>query len=185
MASSSWERERQTRSVISSVLKESTKLSARALSEASPTEPTLARTPWSARVWEYDRGVLRSAIGVMNQLDVGAAPALVERHRQRVEDQRGAHVRGELPADDPAAVCVEDEREEHDAFPASGWVMSATQSRSGPLAVKSRSTRSGRRRAAESGLVVRHGLPRRLAPQMPLARIKRSTVQRATGSPPG
>ena len=56
--------------------------------------------------------------------------------------------------------------------------MSATQSRSGPAAVKSRSTRSGRRRAAGSGLVVRHGLPRRLAPQIPLARINRSIVQR-------
>jgi hypothetical protein len=32
-------------------------------------------------------------------------------------------------------------------------------------------------------LVVRQGLPRRLAPQMPWARISRSTVQRATGSP--
>ena len=38
MASSSWERLRQTRSAMSSVLKESTKLSAIALSRASPTD---------------------------------------------------------------------------------------------------------------------------------------------------
>jgi hypothetical protein len=39
-------------------------------------------------------------------------------HPQRVADQRGAHVRGELPADDAAAVDVDDEREEQQAFPA-------------------------------------------------------------------
>jgi hypothetical protein len=50
-ASSSCEGEHQTRSAISSVLKVSTKLSAIALSEASPTVPTDARTPWSVRVW--------------------------------------------------------------------------------------------------------------------------------------
>jgi len=49
--------------------------------------------------------------------------------------------------------------------------------------VKLRSTRSGRRRAAGSGRVVFQNLPRRLAPQIPLALISRSTVQRATGSP--
>src|SRR3954454_4543342 len=42
-----------------------------------------------------------------------------------------------------------------------------THSRSGPAAVKSRFTRSGGRTAAGSGIVVRHGLPRRLAPWMP------------------
>ena len=45
-------------------------------------------------------------------------------------------------------------------------------------AVKSRFTRSGRRRAIGSGLVVRHGLPRRLAPWIPCARISRWTWQR-------
>ena len=42
---------RQTRSRINSVLKLSTKLSAAALSKASPTVPIDARTPWSSRVW--------------------------------------------------------------------------------------------------------------------------------------
>ena len=41
------------------------------------------------------------------------------------------------------------------------YVKSATHNSSGPLAVKSRSTRSVGRRAAGSGLVVRHGRPRR------------------------
>ena len=42
---------RQTRSRINSVLKLSKKLSAAALSKASPTVPIDARTPWSSRVW--------------------------------------------------------------------------------------------------------------------------------------
>ena len=44
--------------------------------------------------------------------------ALAERHPQRVEDEVGAHVAGELPADDLAAVGVEHEREEDEPFPA-------------------------------------------------------------------
>jgi hypothetical protein len=44
IATSSLSRLRQTRSAISSVLKKSTKLSARELSQASPTEPTEAST---------------------------------------------------------------------------------------------------------------------------------------------
>jgi hypothetical protein len=55
---------------------------------------------------------------VVHERDGGAGLALAERHPQRVEDQRGAHVAGELPADDPAAVGVDDEREEHHALPA-------------------------------------------------------------------
>src|SRR5205823_5367072 len=49
-ASSSWERLRQTRSAISSVLKLSTNDSASALSYASPTLPTEASRRWSASV---------------------------------------------------------------------------------------------------------------------------------------
>ena len=54
----------------------------------------------------------------MDQLDVRARAAQVERHPQRVEDEVGAHVVGELPADDLAAVDVDHEREEDDALPA-------------------------------------------------------------------
>jgi hypothetical protein len=61
---------------------------------------------------------LTAAIGVVHELEVGAWAAPVQRHAQRVEHQRGAHVPGELPADDPAAVGVQNEREEHDALPA-------------------------------------------------------------------
>ena len=49
----------------------------------------------------------------MHELDVGAGAALVERHPQRVEDEVGAHVAGELPADDAAAERVDHERKEH------------------------------------------------------------------------
>jgi hypothetical protein len=59
-----------------------------------------------------------AAIAVLHELDVGARPALRERHAQRVEHQVGAHVAGELPANDPAAEDIEDEREEHRALPA-------------------------------------------------------------------
>jgi len=54
----------------------------------------------------------------MDKADLGAGPALADSHPQRVEDQVGAHVGGELPAHDPAAECVEDKCEEHDALPA-------------------------------------------------------------------
>jgi len=39
---------------------------------------------------------------VVHQVDVGAGPAPGERHAKRVEDEIGAHVRCELPADDPS-----------------------------------------------------------------------------------
>jgi hypothetical protein len=54
----------------------------------------------------------------MDQLDVGAAAELTKRHLQRVEDEVGAHVRGELPADDLAVEGVDHEREEDQPFPA-------------------------------------------------------------------
>ena len=54
----------------------------------------------------------------MDELDVRAGPALGECHPERVEDEIGAHVIGELPAHDRAAVDVDHEREEDDAFPA-------------------------------------------------------------------
>jgi hypothetical protein len=44
------------------------------------------------------------------------------------------------------------------------YVKSASQSALGLVALKSRWTRSGARRAAASAIVVRHGLPRRFAP---------------------
>ncbi len=60
--------------------------------------------------------------------------------------------------------------------------MSATQRRSGAGAVKSRFTRSAGRDASASAVVVLFGLPRTV-PQMPSARISRSTVHLATPSP--
>jgi hypothetical protein len=182
MASSSWPRERHTRSAISSVLKESTKLSASALSRASPTEPIEASTRWSSSTCVNATLGLAAGVGVMDEFDVGAPAPPRERHPQRIQDQVGAHVARELPADHAPRPDIDHEAEIDHPRPTAHVVKSATQSRSGPSALKSRSTRSGGRVAAGSGRVVRHGLPRRLAPWIPCARIKRSTVQRATGS---
>jgi hypothetical protein len=54
----------------------------------------------------------------MDELDVGADGAAGERHPQRIEDEIGAHVAGELPADDAPGEDIDDEAEEHHALPA-------------------------------------------------------------------
>jgi hypothetical protein len=63
-------------------------------------------------------GVLAAGVGVMHEPQVSAGLAARQGHPQGVEGKVGAHVVGELPADDAAAVGVDDEAEEHDAFPA-------------------------------------------------------------------
>ena len=63
-------------------------------------------------------GVLTAGVGVDHEDDVSAGPASGESHPQRVDDERVAHVRGELPADHAPAVDVDDEREVQDAVPA-------------------------------------------------------------------
>jgi hypothetical protein len=55
---------------------------------------------------------------MVHHRDVGSCPAGAERHPQRVEHQRRAHVARELPAHDAAAVGVEHEREEQKPLPA-------------------------------------------------------------------
>jgi hypothetical protein len=50
------------------------------------------------------RGVLATAIGVGDKLEVAAGLALAERHAQAVEHQVGAHVGDWLPTDDLAAL---------------------------------------------------------------------------------
>jgi hypothetical protein len=54
---------------------------------------------------------LIASVAVVDQLDVGARAASVERHPERVEDEIGAHVAGALPADDHPAVGVEVRRQ--------------------------------------------------------------------------
>src|SRR5947207_6798393 len=61
---------------------------------------------------------LGAAVGVVDELDVGAGAAQPERHLERVEHEVGAHVRRELPADDHPAVGVEHEREVDEPLPA-------------------------------------------------------------------
>ena len=55
---------------------------------------------------------------MVHQRDVGAGPAHPERHFERVEHQRGAHVLRQLPANYHAAEGVDDEGEEQDSLPA-------------------------------------------------------------------
>jgi hypothetical protein len=55
---------------------------------------------------------------VAHELDVGAAATASERGPQRVQDEVGAHVRRELPADGRPRPHVDDKGEEHDALPA-------------------------------------------------------------------
>jgi hypothetical protein len=120
---------------------------------------------------------------VVHELDIGAVSATGQRHPQRVGDEIGAHVAGELPADDPPAEGVDDEAEEHDALPAAQVGEVRQPQLSGRCALKSRLTRSGLRVAAGSAIVVRHGLPRRLAPWIAWVRIRRLTRSRPTSSP--
>jgi len=54
----------------------------------------------------------------MDELDVGSGAALVKGHAERVEDEVGAHVGRELPADDATAERVDDKGEEHHSLPA-------------------------------------------------------------------
>jgi hypothetical protein len=61
---------------------------------------------------------LRAAVGMVNEPDLLHALPCRERHPQRVEDERCAHVRRELPAHDLAAEDIDHEAEEHDAIPA-------------------------------------------------------------------
>jgi hypothetical protein len=72
----------------------------------------------SERLGVVEARVLRAAVAVMHERDGGTRRALAERHPQRVEHERGAHVRRQLPTDDAAAAGVDDEREEHQALPA-------------------------------------------------------------------
>src|SRR4051812_32750736 len=70
------------------------------------------------RLGVVDAGVLTSSVAVMDQFDVGSGTALAERYLQGVEDEVGAHMARELPADDRPAVRVEHEREEDEPLPA-------------------------------------------------------------------
>jgi hypothetical protein len=68
-----------------------------------PTYSTIAssscvRVRQTRRLGVVDAGVLAAGVRVVHQRDVGARPSLGERHPQRVEHQRGAHVVSELPA---------------------------------------------------------------------------------------
>ena len=107
-----------------------------------------------------------AGVAVMDEVDVGAGLAARQRHPQGVEDEVGAHVRRELPADDPPRVDVDDEAEEHHPLVAAHVREVRDPQRVGPVGaeVAVDEIRAARRRRI--GVVVRHGLPRRLAPWM-------------------
>jgi hypothetical protein len=113
---------------------------------------------------------------VVNELDVGARLAAAERHAQRVEDQVGAHVVGELlPADHAAGEHVDDEAEEHPPCPAPevGEVRDPQLVRPAGGEVPVDEIRRAQRLRIGRGGAPR--LPRRLAPWIPWARISRLT----------
>ena len=53
---------------------------------------------------EAERDVLAALIGVVHEPGVGATS--VNGHRERVDDELGAHVVGHRPANDPPAISV-------------------------------------------------------------------------------
>ena len=120
---------------------------------------------------------------MVDEQRVGVGAALADGHLQGVLDELGAHVRRELPADDHAAVAVDDEAEEHQALPAAdvGEVRAALLI--GPLGAEVAIQQIRRRDGSVPWIVVRHGRPRRLAPTIALAAISRSTWQRGAVSP--
>src|SRR5271165_581749 len=86
----------------------------------------------------------------------------MQSHPQRVEHERGAHVARELPADDPPAVGIDHEAEEHEALPAAqvGEVREPQLIRPGGLEVTLNQIR-----AAQSRRVGTCGAPR-LSPSL-------------------
>ncbi len=66
-----------------------------------------------------DRGVLAASVAVMNHVAAGQITP-PDRHLQGVEDEVGAEVVGDLPADDGSAVDVEDEGDVHPSLPGRG-----------------------------------------------------------------
>ncbi len=115
-----------------------------------------------------DRGVLTAGIAVMATSATSApgarwCSAILKASRTSVVRMCWR----ELPADDLAAVGVDHEAEEHQALPAAqiGEVGEPHLIRPGRLELALH--RSGLRIAEGSARVVRHGLPRRLAPCSP------------------
>ena len=92
----------------------------------------------------------------------------------------GAHVAGELPADDHPAEHVDHEAEVHDALPAAQVREirdpQPVRRAGGEVPLDEIRAPGGR----GSAWVVRHGFPRRFAPWIPLAAISRCTWQRGT-----
>src|SRR4051794_586926 len=104
----------------SSLVRVAKNVSATALSKHEPTAPIDCAIPASWQAWPNSRPMnwAASAVGMVHQLHVRAARTRRDGHPQRVADQRGAHLRRELPAHHAAAEDVDDEGQEHQALPA-------------------------------------------------------------------
>ena len=119
--------------------------------------------------WAAGVGVMHAAV------DWGSSPS---GHLQGVEHGIGAHVVGDLPADDHSGVDIEDERHIQPSVPGRAIGDVGERNSFGAASVKSRSTRSGGRSAVLSAWVVNCRLPR-CTPRILRSRISRATVQRA------
>ncbi len=132
-------------------------------------------------VGEGDRGVDAARVRVVGQPGEARdafAPPCEERHLEAVQHERRRHARGGPPADDPARVRVEHERDVHPPRPRPHVREVSAQSWFVRNRRKCRSTRSLGRvsRGSTSAGCLR--LPR-TTPPIPRSRINRSTVHRA------
>jgi len=100
-------------------------------------------------------------------------------HLERVDDEVGPQVVGELPADDHPGVHVEDERDVQPALPRRDVGDVGEPQLFGRSATNWRSMRSAGHAALSSGMVVNCFRPR-CTPRKPVSAMTRVTVHRAT-----
>ena len=105
----------------------------------------------TAAATEFDRGILRPLVGVMDHLP---GPSCRQRHVQGIEHQLFGECRGHRPADNATAIRIEHDREIEKAYPCRDVGDVSDPQPSGASAVKLRSTRSGAWRPPSLTVVV-------------------------------
>ena len=96
---------------------------------------------------------MAAGVGVIDEFDGGARVAANQRHSQRVQDEVGAHVLREPPADNSAAEGVDDDRVQVDAVEVGAYGprrLRAFQERPEPVLWRSRGLADG---VADRGVV--------------------------------
>ena len=124
-----------------------------------------------------NRGILGTLVGMMDHALIGTS--LAQGHIERIEHQLTPQVIGHRPAHTRRLYTSSTTARNKNPVQVGTYLISATHSRSGPSALKSRSTRSGAGRASGLRSVVRTRR-RRLTPQRPSWRINRATRLRLT-----